>query len=81
MLGSTETEAVDRVVNAPKLAERKRLATRGEHAFRTESRRTRLVERFDVSEHLARSAGHSPQLVVQLYERNAESIDPITCDE
>ena len=81
MLGSTETEAVDRVVDAPKFAQWQRLTTGREHALRAESLAAGFVEALDVSEYFAGAAGDAPELVVELNKRDAEAIDSITANE
>ncbi len=77
MLGSTETEAVDRVVNAPKFAQWQRLTTGREHALRAESLAAGFVEALDVSEYFARAAGDAPEPVVELNKRDAEVVNVV----
>jgi hypothetical protein len=89
VLGSTETEAVDRVVNAPKFAQWQRLTPGREHTLRAEPLAAGFVEALDVPEHLTRAAGNTPELVVELNKGDAKAVNAVArggdqrvgCDE
>jgi hypothetical protein len=68
---SVTAEAVDRVVDAPKLAEHQESALERVEAFCPVTVTSRIRESLDVAEHVAVWTGESPQLIVHLHHRNA----------